>query len=181
MLVRTRTGIVLPARTLAAYLERWGFAPEKPLKFLYHLQPATMRAWMKRDYPIVAMQAKEADAQLYWWGHVPLVPRERNRLYPSEYARPLWAPGTLMLIYVVTNRGHMHWMVHPGELNGAVLLEFLSRLQRTGDGPFHLLVQDHPLFASPSFIAWSLRNKEWIECHFVPVTKADPFRSDTIG
>ncbi len=180
-LVQERTGLVLPTRTLSAYLERWGFAPEKPLKFLYHLQPAGMRAWMKRDYPIVAMQAKEVGAQLYWWGHVPLVPRDRNRLYPSEHARPLWAPGTWNLLYVITNRGYMHWMVNPGELDGTILLEFLSRLQGTGRGPFHLLVQDHPLFASPSFIAWSLLNKEWIECHFVPVPNNNMLRSDTIG
>lgn len=171
-LVEERTGLILPARTLAAYLERWGFAPEKPMQALYRSQPAAMRGWMKRDYPIVALQSRDAGAQLYWWGDVPLVARERNRLHPQEHAQALWEPGTLRLQYMVTNRGHMHWMVHPGELDIAGLLEFLSRSKGQAGASIHLLVQDHPLFASPLFIDWSLRNKHWIELLLVPIGPA---------
>lgn len=168
-LVQERTGIVLPPRTLSAYLERWGFAPEKPMQALHRSLPAITRAWMKRDYPIVAVQAREAGAQLYWWGDVPLVARERNRLHPQEHAQPLWSPGSLRLQYMTTNRGHICWMVHEGELDIAGLLEFLSRSKGQAGASIHLLVQDHPLFASPLFIDWSLRNKHWIELLLVPI------------
>ncbi|MBK8500683.1 MAG: winged helix-turn-helix domain-containing protein [Flavobacteriales bacterium] len=48
-LIEQRTGFALPQRTLTTYMERWGFAPEKPLRNMYRQQPVAMREWMRRD------------------------------------------------------------------------------------------------------------------------------------
>lgn len=168
-LIHAKTGMVLPSRTLNTYLERWGFAPEKPMKSLFRRQPEVMRSWMKRDYPIIAMLAREAKAQLFWWGWVPLTPGaaawRNDRVKGSRGQNHAgWN-----LLFVVTNRGHMHWMVQQGELTLVQLLELLNRLQLERASRTFLLVQDHPHFASPGFIEWSIRNKEAIEFHLVPV------------
>lgn len=164
-LTEERTGFRLPQRTLTTYMERWGFAPEKPLKSLFHQQPAAMRDWMRHDYPVIAMQAREAFAVLAWWSSVPLMARERSR---SVSERRLWANPELRIMFAVTNRGHSHWRIHDGATHQEQLIDFMERLVASTDRPISLIVRDQPLFSTPALIEWSLRNRQRIVINLLP-------------
>lgn len=168
-LVLERTGLALAERTLSTYLERWGFAPGKPMRRLHHRHPALMRAWMVRDYPVVAMQAREEDGLLYWFSSIPLHAGE------THARRSAGTERSMHITYVITNRGHARWMVHPNELDGAGLLDFLDRLSVPGSPKFFLLVEDLPLFAEPVFIEWSVANKHRYSFHFLPAVSRVAF------
>lgn len=160
-LIRQRTGMTLPQRTLATYLERWGFAPDKPLKSFFKRHPAAMREWMRKDYPIIAMQAREESALLAWWGSDPVQPKDKGeqRSSPDAHQR---------IMFVVTNRGHLQWLVHQGTPTRELLTIFMERMVAVATRPLCVIVHDHPLFASPGFIDWSLRNKDRIAFHLLP-------------
>ena len=163
-----RTGMDFPARTLAAYLERWGFAPEKPMRTVYRRHPNVFRTWMRNDYPVIAMEAKEEHGQIRWWNSLPLTARERDRLYADPNATALWEKDEWQLLHCVTNRGQAHWCTVRGVPDVQFLIAFFERLRRATVGVSFLLVQDHPLFNSPTFVEWSLRNKDGLRFHFLP-------------
>ena len=164
-LVALRTGMVLAQRTLATYLERWGFAPEKPLRSLYRAQPALMREWMRRDYPVIAIQAREVGAQLCWWSFEPMVER---RMGKKLVRSSLWPEANWNIMYVVSNRGLLQWVVFTGQPATELLLDLIARVLDNADRPLFLLVHDHPLFATPVFIEWSLRNKHRVIFNLLP-------------
>ena len=165
MLIEQRIGAALPQRTLATYLERWGFAPEKPLKSLFKQHPAGMRAWMRRDYPIIAMQARDEGALLAWWGSDHMYAKDRGTSIHG--VRP-WSNAHLRIMFVVTNRGHLQWLVHHGAPTQELLTVFMERMVAVSTRTLAVIVHDHPLFAAPGFIDWSLRNKDRISFHLLP-------------
>ena len=50
--IRQRCGVVLAIRTVGKYLARWGFTAQKPLRRAYEQNPAAVRCWLRRDYPL---------------------------------------------------------------------------------------------------------------------------------
>lgn len=164
-LVRQRTGVELPLRTLTTYLERWGFAPEKPLKSLFHQRPALMREWMRKDYPIIAMRARESNAVLSWLGVEPLVARDHSRRGSTNV---LWPADRLGILFVVTNRGHLQWLIHGAVPSLDQLITFMTRVVQGTGRPQVMIAQHHPLFSEAEFIDWSFRNERRVVIHQLP-------------
>lgn len=173
-LVARETGLHLPERTLSSYLERWGFAPEKPMRAMAAQHPARMREWLKRDYPVVAMLARDGDGRVAWWGHAPLLARQQGKLPPGTKAplvsSPLWEAGRFHLMFIMGNRGHARWLVHEGALLPAMAIELLERCLKDEQRKLFLIVPAAPVLAAAEFVAWASRNKERISLHlFQPV------------
>lgn len=103
-LIKETTGLDLPERTYGTYLERWGFQPMKLLRRAYRQDPMTMKAWMTRDYPAIAMMARNDGAEVLW------ISLEKLPALVTPADGILMAPGEHLLI-ASTNRGHLDWMV----------------------------------------------------------------------
>ena len=65
-LIAHETGIEMPVRTVGEYLKRWGFTPQKPLKFAYERKPELVKKWLEADYPQICTKAKLEKAEIYW-------------------------------------------------------------------------------------------------------------------
>jgi transposase len=50
-LIEQEYGIVMPIRTVGAYLKRWGYTPQKPLKRAYEQDPSSVKQWLDETYP----------------------------------------------------------------------------------------------------------------------------------
>src|SRR5918997_1174446 len=61
-----RFGVRLAVRAMAAYLARWGFTAQKPLRRAYEQDPAAVRRWLRRDYPAIAARAKGEGGAVFW-------------------------------------------------------------------------------------------------------------------
>lgn len=59
-------GIRLAVRTVALFLARWGFTPQKPMKKAYEQLPAAVKNWLEHDYPSIAAHAKAEGAEIHW-------------------------------------------------------------------------------------------------------------------
>lgn len=169
LLVARETGLHLPERTLSSYLERWGFAPEKPLRAMAARHPARMREWLKRDYPVIAMLAREAEGRVAWWGHAPLLARQQGKLPPGTKAAlvdsPLWQAGRFSLLFITGNRGHARWQVQEGAPTAAMVIDFLERYLCDEPRGLFLIMPADALFLVPEFVAWAALNKERVSLH----------------
>ncbi|MFN3874736.1 MAG: winged helix-turn-helix domain-containing protein [Flavobacteriales bacterium] len=168
-LVHDRSGMLLPERTLSSYLERWGLAPAKPLHAMAAKDAARMRAWLKHDYPVIAMLAREAKGHVCWLGHAPLMARQNGKVAPGANhalaASQLWETGRFNILFVNGNRGHARWRVTDGPPTADQVIDLLERfMSEDGRKPF-LILPDAPLYASPQFVEWALRMKERISLH----------------
>jgi len=177
-LVQKETGVWLPERTLSTYLERWGFFPEKPMRTMAAAQPARMREWLKRDYPVIAMLANDCDGRIAWWGSAPLLARHHGKLpagVKSLYLEsPLWEAGRFNVLFITTNRGHARWLVHEGQATAAMIMDLLERVIADDPRKLHLIVPPDAVFTSPDFVGWAMRRKEQFSFHLF---QAMPIRS----
>ncbi|MBK6341348.1 MAG: winged helix-turn-helix domain-containing protein [Flavobacteriales bacterium] len=168
-LVARETGQLLPERTLSSYLERWGFAPDKPMRVMAAKHPMRMREWLKRDYPVIAMLAREADGRVGWWGRAPLLARQQGKIAPGTkpalIGSPLWEAGRFNLLFIIGNRGHARWRVHEGAHTAALAIDLLQRFLAEEPRKLFLIMPSDPLFATPEFVSWALKHKERISFH----------------
>lgn len=168
-LVHRETGLHLPDRTLSTYLERWGFAPEKPMRAMAKLHPGRMRAWLKSDYPVVAMIARESNGIVGWWGCAPLLPRKHGKqdraAQHGSVPNRLWEPDRFSVVFVTTNRGHARWRVFEGALRTGTVTDLLECFVAEDERKLFLILPADPLFTTPEFISWAMSMKERISFH----------------
>ncbi|MBL7957204.1 MAG: winged helix-turn-helix domain-containing protein [Flavobacteriales bacterium] len=180
-LVKDRTGIELPSRTLSTYLERWGYAPEKPLQAYHRNHPSTMQTWIKRDYPVIAMLARESGSLVHWWGITRLLPRMSGASANELVQAMASTPGMLNAVFATTNRGQLRWLVHKGALRMEDLIDFFERLLVDAGALVHIIVDNRPFLNDPRFLEWKLRNRDRIEFHVVPLPAQRWIMPDTAG
>lgn len=171
-LIERETGARLPDRTLAAYLERWGFAPEKPMRMQAALQPVRMREWLRRDFPVIAMQAREAEGQVAWLGSAPLQAVHHGK-QPKGARRttvhsPLWESGVLRMLFITSNRGHLRWLVHEGLPTSALLINLLERAIATDERRLFLVAAWEPILASTEFADWIATRRDRVMLELLP-------------
>lgn len=168
-LVQRETGFHLPDRTLSTYLERWGLAPDKPLRTMSLAHPSRMRAWLKTDYPVIAMLAREGEGRIFWWGHAPLLARKQGKLPPGARAplieSPIWEPGRFSVLFATTNRGHALWRVHEGDATAAMVIDHLERAAADSGDRMFVIIPGHAVFATLIFRNWAASNKARFNFH----------------
>jgi transposase len=64
-LIEREYGIKLSVRGVGAYLKRWGFTPQKPIKRAYEQRPEAVKAWLDQQYPAIAAQAKAEKGEVH--------------------------------------------------------------------------------------------------------------------
>ena len=173
-LLEIRFGLKLPVRTMGEYLKRWGFTPQKPIKKAYEQNPKKVQAWLKREYPAIAVQAKAEGAEIYW-GDQTGVNNQPNA--PRGYAPKGQTPTVsqrskrfgFSVMSAVTNRGSARWMVYKGALDAALLLRFLERLVRQMQGrKVYLILDNLRVHHSAPVKAWLTEHREQIAVHHLP-------------
>lgn len=168
-LIHRETGLMLPERTLSTYLERWGFAPQKPMRAMAAAQPARMREWLKRDYPVIALLARESGGRIAWWGAAPLLARRQGKQLPGQgpglVESPLWEPGRYGLLFIMGNRGHLQWRVHEGAPTTALAIDLLERAADEEARPLHVILPVGPVHDAPEFTLWAQGFRSRITFH----------------
>ncbi|MBL7963113.1 MAG: winged helix-turn-helix domain-containing protein [Flavobacteriales bacterium] len=141
------TGVRLPERTITTYMERWGFLPEKPVRAAFRKLPGVVREWMRRDFPVVAMQARALGGEVFWLGWRPLrpAPRGSTSKRPAATSGSLEWPDHTHLVFMTHNRGHVHWMVHDGPVAAVDIARFLERALAARGHSLMIIVPADPL------------------------------------
>ena len=53
-------------RCASDYMRRWGLSCQRPVKRARKQDPERIQKWKKEEYPAIAQQAQEEDAEIYW-------------------------------------------------------------------------------------------------------------------
>ena len=72
-LILHECGIDMPIRTVGEYLKRWGFTPQKPVKFAYERRPEKVKEWLDETFPEIRERAKQEKAEIYWGDETGLI------------------------------------------------------------------------------------------------------------
>ncbi|MGB6176112.1 MAG: transposase, partial [Methylocella sp.] len=154
-------------------LKRWGFTARTPLSRAAPRGLQMMAVWFRSDYPRIAARAKREKAAIHWSGGV----RDQDQAGPFGKSAGGVAPEgqtpvptqarqkfPTSMIAAASNRGLMRFKLHEGALNGAIFVDFMTRLVRDAKQKVFLIVGD-PRVHLASFDKGSGAVQEWLAHH----------------
>ena len=177
-LIKQETGIEMPIRTVGEYLKRWGFTPQKPLKFAYERKPEIVKKWLETDYPLIRAKAKAVKAEIYWGDETGLRSGDvRGRGYSPKGQTPIIQATAkyenISMVSAITNKGRVHWMIVDGTIDNEKFIEFLKGLIKYSRVKIFLILDNLRVHHSKMVTAWVEKNKERIELFFLPAYSPD--------
>ncbi|MHB8454706.1 MAG: IS630 family transposase [Acidiferrobacterales bacterium] len=152
-LIQREYGIEISLVTVGRYLQAWGLSPQKPVRRAYERNDVAIAAWLSREYPAIARQAKREKAAIYWGDERGLRsdPVSGTCYAPVGQTPVVRASGQCFgcnRISAITNKGALAFMVFQGKFKALVFVAFLQRLLKQIPGRIYLIVDGHPVHRS---------------------------------
>lgn len=177
-LIEHETGIVMPIRTVGEYLKRWGFTPQKPIKFAYERKPEIVKKWLEIDYPEICQKALKEKAEIYWGDETGLRSGDvRGRGYAPRGSTPVINATAkyenLSMISAITNKGKVNWMIVDGAVDIDRFIEFLKGLIKNRKRKIFLILDNLKVHHGKQVAKWVEKNHMRIELFFLPAYSPD--------
>lgn len=178
LLIKQECGFEMPIRTVGEYLKRWGFTPQKPVKFAYERNPDKVREWLKDTYPKISERAKSEGADIYWGDETGLRASDvRGRGFSIRGQTPVVqataAYQNLSMISAITNKGKVSWMIVDGSVNIERFIEFLERLLHDAERKVFLVLDNLKVHHAVLVQEWVVQQKGKIELFYLPAYSPD--------
>jgi transposase len=172
-LIKLRTGITMPIRTVGGQLERWGYTPQKPLKRAYEQRPEAVKKWLDKAYPAIQEKAKEEKAEIHWGDETGLrSDSQHGRSYSPKGKTPeirLSAKRTsINMISSITNQGKVRFMLYSETLDAKMFIKFLERLCKEAKRKIILILDNLRVHHAKLVKLWLAEHTELIEIFFLP-------------
>jgi len=172
-LIRELFSIKMPIRTVGEYLKRWNYTPQKPLRKAYKQNPKAISAWLKDEYPTIAMKSKKENAEIHWGDETGLC---NDSYHGRSYAPRGETPAIKIhprcqrvnLISTVTNQGKVRFMIYKDKMNSQTLIQFMKRLIKDSDQKIFLILDNLRVHHSHLVRDWLKDHKTEIEVFFLP-------------
>ena len=172
-LIRELFSIKMPIRTVGEYLKRWNYTPQKPLRKAYKQNPKAISAWLKDEYPAIAMKSKKENAEIHWGDETGLC---NDSNHGRSYAPRGETPAIKIhprcqrvnLISTVTNQGKVRFMIYKDKMNSQTLIQFMKRLIKDSDQKIFLILDNLRVHHSHMVKDWLKDHKTEIEIFFLP-------------
>lgn len=176
--IRRKSGLTLPIRTVGLYLQRWEFTPQKPTRRSYERVEEAVRLWMEEMYPAIKARAKAENAEIHWGDQTGLRSTDQvGRGYAPRGHTPVrhfkGTPEKVNLMSTVTNQGLVRFMLYGGSMNARVLLKFLTRLVRSASKKIFLILDNMRVHHARKVKAWLAQHQEQIEVFYLPSYSPD--------
>lgn len=172
-LIKRDFGVTIAIRTMGSYLKRWGFTPQKPKKRAYEQNDASVKKWLKEEYPAIKERAKEEKAEIHWGDETGV----KNQCYYGRSYSPKGKTPTrtkmgkrlsLNMISSVTNQGKVRFMTYKGSMNSDMFIKFLKRLTKGQKKKIYLILDNLKVHHSKPVKEWIKKNIDQIELFFLP-------------
>ena len=172
-LIKELFSIKMPIRTVGEYLKRWNYTPQKPLRKAYKQNPKAISAWLKDEYPAIAMKSKKENAEIHWGDETGLC---NDSYHGRSYAPRGETPAIKIhprcqrvnLISTVTNQGKVRFMIYKDKMNSQTLIQFMKRLIKDSDQKIFLILDNLRVHHSHMVKDWLKDHKTEIEIFFLP-------------
>ena len=156
-----------------------GLTAQKPLARATPHDPQRIAAWRAQDYPSIATRPKREKAVIHWSGETDV--RDQDRIGRGDalegHSPVLTQTGQkfpMSMIAAVSNRGLMRFKLYEGALNGAIFIDFMTRLVSDAKEKVFLIVGGprvrHASFdkSSGAVQEWLAHHKDEIEIFYLP-------------
>jgi transposase len=172
-LIACECGVDMPIRTVGAYLQRWGYTPQKPLKRAYEQNPLQVKAWIDTEYPAIEQRAHQEHAEIAWGDESGL----RSDAQVGRGYAPVGKPPEIRLntqrvqvnfIASVSNQGKVRFMLYPQKLTAPVFITFLERLIAQRDRKLLWIVDRHPVHRAEGVKQWLQEHQDQLEMYLLP-------------
>lgn len=172
-IIESACGLRMPIRTVGAYLQRWGFTPQKPLKQAYEQRPAAVQKWLKEEYVALAQRAKQERAEIHWGDETGIrSDSQHGRSYAPKGKTPvirLSAKRTsINMISTVTNQGKVRFMMYKETMSAQVLITFMKQLLKGSARKIFLVVDNLRVHHAKLVKAWLDKHRKEIEMFYLP-------------
>jgi transposase len=172
-LVAHHCGVELAVRTVGKYLARWGFTAQKPIRRAYEQDLATVRRWLRREYPAIVARARRARGVIFWGDETGLrSDAVRGRSYAprgrTPQVRVCHRRAGLSLLSAVANKGELRWMVVDGAVKAPDLIRFLRRLVRDARRKVFLILDRLKAHRARLTRDWLAEHRSEIEVFYLP-------------
>ena len=165
--------IKMPIRTVGEYLKRWNYTPQKPLRKAYKQNPKAISAWLKEEYPTIAIKSKKEKAEIHWGDETGLC---NDSYHGRSYAPRGETPAIKIhprcqrvnLISTVTNQGKVRFMIYKDKMNSQTLIRFMKRLIKDSGQKIFLILDNLRIHHSHMVKDWLKNHKTEIEVFFLP-------------
>lgn len=141
--IQDKFGVVLADRTVALYLQRWGFAFKHPFRRTGGwTEDATPADWYRECCPAEAKTAHKAGARLLWcdWQSVPAAPGAGDTVTKRPgSATTQGSARERIALYAMTQSHVGSWMCYD-RLNSASCIDFFDALGRSSIGEILLIL-----------------------------------------
>lgn len=136
--------------------------------------PQRTAAWLRSDYPSIAARAEREKRVIYWSDATGVRDQDlTGRGYAPECRTPVltqaWQEYSVSLIAAVSNPGLMRFKLYKGNRNGAIFIDFMTRLVRDA--------KNVPLASfdksSGAVQEWLAHHKDEIEIFYLPAYAAE--------
>lgn len=177
-LIEMRCGISLSVWTIGRYLARWGFTPQKPVRWAFERDSKAVRRWLEHEYPAIQAQAKRQGARILWEDEMGLrSDHATGRTYGRRGKTPV-IPGTgqrfgCNMVSAISNRGKLYFMVFQGKFDGRLFRRFLQRLVKQIPSPVFLILDRHPVHRSKMIKQFLNKHAERLRIFFLPSYSPD--------
>lgn len=172
-LIRQQTGLRLAIRTVGAYLSRWGYTPQKPVRKAYKQDPEAVTEWLEQTYPEIQRRAAQEGGEIHWGDEMGV----RSTCQHSRgYAHPGDTPElpvsgsrfSVNMISTITNEGKVRWMIYAGKMNAALFIVFLTRLLAGASKKIFLIVDHLSVHEAAVVEEWLADKSGRIEVFYLP-------------
>jgi transposase len=170
--------IKMPIRTVGEYLKRWGYTPQKPLKYAYERDPKKVKEWLETTYPAIKMRAKRQKADIYWGDETTVKANDvRGRGYAPKGKTPIVnrteKKENVSMVSAITNKGKVCWKLHEGSINAIKFFDFVKRLVKSSKRKVFLIIDNARTHHSKILTEWVEKNKGKIAVFYIPPYSPD--------
>lgn len=172
-LIKQKCGISMPIRTVGEYLKRWGFTPQKPIKWAKEQRSSTVAKWLLEAYPEIVKKAKKEKAEIYWGDETGLqTGANLERGYSPKGKAPKLRQTAnrqrINMISAITNGGKVRFMIYQDTMNAKRLISFMRRLIRDAGRKIYLILDNLKVHHGKLVKLWLDKYKEKIEVFYLP-------------
>jgi Transposase and inactivated derivatives len=173
LLIKKLYRLEMPIRTVGAYLQRWGFTPQKPVKRAYEQNPQAVKQWLEKEYPNLVSQARKEKAVIHWGDETGLqTDAYRTRGFAPQGKTPVVRlpakKNSVNMISAITNQGLVRFMMYRDSMTSQLLIKFMSRLVKDTDHKVFLILDNLRSHHGKKVKEWLENHQEKIMVFYLP-------------
>jgi transposase len=171
LLIQKKTKKKVWLQTVSKYTKRWGFTPQRPMKYAIEQDPQKITHWLKKEYPKIVKEALKNKAEIHFADESAI---SLSTFYQRSYA-PIGKTPTIKLpalrghisfISSISKRGDLRFMMYKKGINAQLFIQFLERLIKDTDTTIYLIVDNLRVHKAKIVQQWEKEHADRIKLFF---------------